>query len=83
MIRDDLELAIYCIVTSFVIETSFKTSVYIPKRFANGWKKQERSIIKRMTRILLSDEGLKGMFLKLNIQITKTAVACFFGHHIK
>ena len=47
-------------VTNFVIETSFKTSVYIPKTL-----QQEKSIIKKLTRILLSDGGLKGTFFKL------------------
>ena len=47
-------------------------------------KQQERSIIKRMTRILLSDGGLNGTFLKLGyILMTKTVVAYFFGQQIK
>ena len=47
-------------------------------------KQQERSIIKRMTRILSSDGGLNGTFLKLGyILMTKTVVACFFGQQIK
>ena len=47
-------------------------------------KQQERSIIKRMTRILSSDGGLNGTFLKLGyILMTKTVVAYFFGKEIK
>ena len=39
--------------------------MYIPKTLQTAGKQQERSIIKRVTRILLSDEGLKGTLFKL------------------
>ena len=52
-------------VTHFVIETSLKTSVYIPKTLQTAGEQQERSIIKRVTRILSYDGGLKGTFLTL------------------
>ena len=61
-----------------------KRSCIFQNALQTARKQQERSIIKRMTRILSSDGGLNGTFLKLgHILMTKTVVAYFVGQQIK
>ena len=54
-------------------------SVYILNALKTAGKQPERSIIKRTTKILLSDGGLKERFLKLKYSV----VASFIGHLMK